>query len=283
MLEQAKGQAFDRSDGTHVEAVRGRRASIASCRDEKLFVGARYNQASRRARRRHRRRRAPIAGEFGGGWFITPNVLAKAEYVNQKYFGYPDDQHQERRAVQRLHARRRHRLLDGKRGPVTMSSQRTRHLTGRRTHTAPAGCLCRGSDSARAAAQPPRLPTDADAGGDRPRGGLASTASARRSACRNRRRRPSRSSPTTNTSRASCPTSAPAACSSAVPPDCRRAGSRRADDDVLEAHSPGPRGQSRPPARFASAIAAARASALYEGGWTLTSAGDRPDDDRISC
>src|SRR6195256_1429714 len=60
-----------------------------SLADDKLFVGTRYNRAE-----------GAIAGitgqvganrwEFGGGWFITPNVLAKAEYVNQKYFGYPD-------------------------------------------------------------------------------------------------------------------------------------------------------------------------------------------------
>ena len=57
--------------------------------DDKLFVGTRYNRAE-----------GAIAGitgqvganrwEFGGGWFITPHVLAKAEYVNQTYFGYPD-------------------------------------------------------------------------------------------------------------------------------------------------------------------------------------------------
>ena len=35
--------------------------------------------------------------QVGGGWFITPDVLAKAEYVNQKYFGYPAGEHQERR------------------------------------------------------------------------------------------------------------------------------------------------------------------------------------------
>jgi hypothetical protein len=56
--------------------------------DEKLFVGARYNRAH-----------GVLAGipgdvganrwQFGGGWFITPNVLAKVEYVSQKYFGYP--------------------------------------------------------------------------------------------------------------------------------------------------------------------------------------------------
>ena len=55
---------------------------------ETLFVGARYNKAH-----------GELAGisddagasrwQVGGGWFITPNILAKAEYVTQKYFGYP--------------------------------------------------------------------------------------------------------------------------------------------------------------------------------------------------
>ena len=56
--------------------------------EETLFVGARYNKAHGEL--------AGISGEVGanrwqvgGGWFITPNVLAKVEYVNQKYFGYP--------------------------------------------------------------------------------------------------------------------------------------------------------------------------------------------------
>jgi hypothetical protein len=56
--------------------------------DEKVFVGVRYNRAEGEL--------AGITGivgadrwEVGGGWFVTPNVLAKAEYVNQKYFGYP--------------------------------------------------------------------------------------------------------------------------------------------------------------------------------------------------
>jgi len=56
--------------------------------NEAMFVGARYNKASGEL--------AGVAGDvganrwqLGGGWFITPNVLAKIEYVNQKYFGYP--------------------------------------------------------------------------------------------------------------------------------------------------------------------------------------------------
>ena len=27
--------------------------------------------------------------QIGGGWFITPTVLMKAEYVNQKYNDFP--------------------------------------------------------------------------------------------------------------------------------------------------------------------------------------------------
>ena len=56
--------------------------------EETLFVGVRYNKAHGEL--------AGITGDVGanrwqvgGGWFITPNVLAKVEYVNQKYFGYP--------------------------------------------------------------------------------------------------------------------------------------------------------------------------------------------------
>jgi len=56
--------------------------------DETLFVGARYNRAHGEL--------AGITGDvganrwqLGGGWFLTPNVLAKVEYVNQKFFGYP--------------------------------------------------------------------------------------------------------------------------------------------------------------------------------------------------
>ena len=56
--------------------------------DEQLFVGARYNRAHGEL--------PGISGDvganrwqLGGGWFVTPNVLAKVEYVNQKYFGYP--------------------------------------------------------------------------------------------------------------------------------------------------------------------------------------------------
>ena len=55
---------------------------------EQLFVGGRYNTA-----------RGELKGvaeevrvnryELGGGWFITPSVLAKVEYVNQEYKDFP--------------------------------------------------------------------------------------------------------------------------------------------------------------------------------------------------
>jgi hypothetical protein len=55
---------------------------------DSLHAGARYNRVSGR-----------LAGmtndvegrrwQFGGGWFITPGLLAKAEYVTQSFEGYP--------------------------------------------------------------------------------------------------------------------------------------------------------------------------------------------------
>jgi hypothetical protein len=55
---------------------------------ENVFVGARYNKAQ-----------GELAGfvdevgadrwQLGGGWFVIPGVLMKAEYVNQKFTGYP--------------------------------------------------------------------------------------------------------------------------------------------------------------------------------------------------
>jgi hypothetical protein len=56
--------------------------------DDKLFAGLRYNKAEGTLN--------GIIGtvsaerwEVGGGWFITPNLLGKAAFVNQTYSGYP--------------------------------------------------------------------------------------------------------------------------------------------------------------------------------------------------
>ncbi|HEX7243346.1 MAG TPA: hypothetical protein VF263_23890, partial [Longimicrobiaceae bacterium] len=57
---------------------------------ERLFVGARYNTVSGEL---------PISGRsydvsidrtaLGAGWFVTPTVLVKGEYVRQQYEGFP--------------------------------------------------------------------------------------------------------------------------------------------------------------------------------------------------
>ena len=87
VIEQAEGRASTETVDRQLEPVRGRRVYRFAA-DEKLFVGARYNKAQ-----------GDLAGitdeagakrvQVGGGWFILPGLLAKAEYVNQTYFGYP--------------------------------------------------------------------------------------------------------------------------------------------------------------------------------------------------
>jgi hypothetical protein len=87
VIERAEGRAFtettDRTWNQYaVDAV------YRFLPEEKLFAGVRYNKATGAL--------TGITGdvgaerwELGGGWFILPGLLAKAEYVNQKYVGYP--------------------------------------------------------------------------------------------------------------------------------------------------------------------------------------------------
>jgi hypothetical protein len=56
--------------------------------NDQLYVGARYNVVKGQL--------AGIANDitvrrtqFGGGWFVTPNVLSKIELVQQKYLDFP--------------------------------------------------------------------------------------------------------------------------------------------------------------------------------------------------
>jgi hypothetical protein len=87
VIERANGRAFtEPTDRTwHQYAVDTVYRFLA---DEKLYAGVRYNKAFGEM--------TGITGDVGaerwqvgGGWFILPGLLAKAEYVNQKYFGYP--------------------------------------------------------------------------------------------------------------------------------------------------------------------------------------------------
>jgi hypothetical protein len=56
--------------------------------DQRLFVAARYNTVKGQLTVG-----APDVtvnrSQVGGGWFLTPNVLTKIEYVNQKYLDFP--------------------------------------------------------------------------------------------------------------------------------------------------------------------------------------------------
>jgi hypothetical protein len=86
-LERAKGRAAgetaNRTWKQNVEEVVYRFLP-----DQRLFVAARYNTAQGQL----------TVGtpdvtvkrsQIGGGWFLTPNVLTKIEYVNQKYLDFP--------------------------------------------------------------------------------------------------------------------------------------------------------------------------------------------------
>jgi len=85
-VERAKGRAVtepaDRTWHQNVGEV------VYRFLGEQVYVGGRYNTAWGQL--------AGIDGnvkvqryQMGGGWFVTPNVLAKAEYVTQKYLDFP--------------------------------------------------------------------------------------------------------------------------------------------------------------------------------------------------
>ena len=85
-IEQAKGRAVtetaDRTWHQNVGEV------VYRLLNDQVYVGGRYNTAW-----------GQLVGitndvkvnryQLGGGWFVTPNVLAKAEYVSQKYLDFP--------------------------------------------------------------------------------------------------------------------------------------------------------------------------------------------------
>lgn len=56
--------------------------------DDRLYVGARYNTVNGRLANMTEDVTVKRT-QFGGGWFVTPLVLLKAEYVNQKYEDFP--------------------------------------------------------------------------------------------------------------------------------------------------------------------------------------------------
>ncbi|HTM02086.1 MAG TPA: hypothetical protein VL173_01165 [Vicinamibacterales bacterium] len=56
---------------------------------EQLYLGARYNWVGGQLAN-YTSDVSVNRVQVAGGWFVTPNVLAKAEYVNQRYHDFPD-------------------------------------------------------------------------------------------------------------------------------------------------------------------------------------------------
>jgi hypothetical protein len=56
---------------------------------DKFYVGARYNTVTGALIPKSTLDVSTNRYQLGGGWFVTPNVLAKAEWVNQKYNDFP--------------------------------------------------------------------------------------------------------------------------------------------------------------------------------------------------
>jgi hypothetical protein len=56
---------------------------------EQFYVGGRYINLAGQLIPRVYTDESVNRWQVGGGWFVTPNILAKAEWVNQKYNDFP--------------------------------------------------------------------------------------------------------------------------------------------------------------------------------------------------
>jgi hypothetical protein len=86
-IERAKGRAAGETDNRTWKQNVGE-VVYRFLPDQRLYVAARYNTAKGQL----------TVGtpdvtvkrtQFGGGWFLTPNLLTKIEYVNQTYLDFP--------------------------------------------------------------------------------------------------------------------------------------------------------------------------------------------------
>jgi hypothetical protein len=57
--------------------------------NDKFYVGGRYNTLKGQLISKNSADEAVSRYQVGGGWFVTPNVLAKLEWVTQKYTDFP--------------------------------------------------------------------------------------------------------------------------------------------------------------------------------------------------
>ncbi|CAN5690126.1 hypothetical protein BH23GEM11_BH23GEM11_05090 [soil metagenome] len=86
-LERAEGQAANETESRSWNQFAGE-AIYRFHQDESLFVGGRYNTVSGELRGSG----ADVSldrVQIGGGWFLTPQMVLKAEYVIQNYNDFP--------------------------------------------------------------------------------------------------------------------------------------------------------------------------------------------------
>jgi hypothetical protein len=57
--------------------------------NDKFYVGGRYNTVKGQLISGNSDDETVNRYQLGGGWFVTPNLLAKLEWVNQKYLDFP--------------------------------------------------------------------------------------------------------------------------------------------------------------------------------------------------
>jgi hypothetical protein len=57
--------------------------------NDQFYLGGRYNTVKGQLISKSSADQSVNRYQLGGGWFVTPNVLAKLEYVNQKYTDFP--------------------------------------------------------------------------------------------------------------------------------------------------------------------------------------------------
>lgn len=86
-VERARGKAANEAESRTWTQLSGE-AVYRFHQDESLFVGARYNTVSGELQGS----RADVSVnrfQLGGGWWLTPQMVLKAEYVNQRYTDFP--------------------------------------------------------------------------------------------------------------------------------------------------------------------------------------------------
>ncbi|MFL5485261.1 MAG: hypothetical protein ACJ793_06460, partial [Gemmatimonadaceae bacterium] len=86
-VETAKGRAATETDNRTWKQNVGE-VVYRFFPDQRLYVAARYNTVKGQLTVGTPDVKVNRS-QFGGGWFITPNVLTKLEFVNQKYLDFP--------------------------------------------------------------------------------------------------------------------------------------------------------------------------------------------------